>query len=68
MIKLDVHVVEEYYKLKEALEKGYRAFQVGEIGAATYQMTLDRFNNYCIYAVAKMVGDDETAEVYKENY
>jgi hypothetical protein len=68
MITLDVHVVEEYYKLKKSLEKGYKAFQAGEIGPAAYQMALDRFNSYCIYAIAKMVGDAEMAEAYKENY
>lgn len=68
MIKLDVHIVQEYYKLRKALESSYNAFQIGEIGAAAYQMALDKFENYCVYAVAKMVGDYATAEAYKENY
>lgn len=68
MIKLDVHIVQEYNKLKTELEEAYRAYEANEINDATYQMALDKFNSYCIYAIANMVGDDEMAEVYKENY
>jgi hypothetical protein len=75
MIKLDVRVVQEYYKLKEELGAAYEAYDGCELNSeklavleASYQMALDKFKSYCIYAIAKMVSDEEVAEVYKDNY
>ena len=61
MIKLDIHVKQEYYNLKIAMEEAYQVFHhiPTEANSTAYGDALQNFYDFCVAYVAYMVGDEE---------
>lgn len=68
MANLDITIRYKYYALKDEMEEAYRVFNSNptKANSAAYGVALNKFQDFCVAYVARLLGDESLAYCYQE--